>query len=100
MTVTLVYMDRLDVAGDVVETHSTYNTVEEALLQAAHNEMVTPGISLRIEKDGKKVAGPVEFKRALKAYRVARNEALTIDDAGVVTHDTTHHVTRMKGLVG
>ena len=99
MAVQLFYMDRLDTAGDMVETSAVYTSVEEALLQAAHNEMVAPGISLRIEKDGRQVAGPADFKKALKAYRTARNEALTIDDAGVVTHDTAHHVKHMKRLV-
>jgi hypothetical protein len=86
--------------GDAEETSAVYATVEEALLQAAHDEMVVPGKALRIEVDGVKVAGVSDFKKALKAYRQARNDSLSINDQGVVEWDTTKHVSAMKGLVG
>lgn len=85
--------------GDAEETHSTFNSLEEAMLQAAHNEMVTPGINVRIEVDGKKVAGVADFKKALKVYREARNQSLTITDQGVVEWDTSQQAAAMKGLV-
>jgi hypothetical protein len=84
--------------GASEETSAVYNSVEEAMLQAAHNEIVTPGVSIRIEVDGKKVAGPAEFKRALKLYREARNESLSINDQGVVEWDTAQHVQKMKAV--
>lgn len=98
MTVELVFKSlRYDDTGALDdETRATYSTVEEAVLQAAHNEMVTPGISLRVEVDGKKVAGPADFRKALKVYRHARNESLTINDQGVVEFESALHLRRVK----
>jgi translation initiation factor 2 alpha subunit (eIF-2alpha) len=100
MAVELIFKSRrhgLD--GELEETSAVYETVEEAMLQAAHNEMVIPGVTLRIEVDGKKVAGVTDFKKALKAYRQARNDSLSIDDQGVVSMDASLHVERMKDVV-
>lgn len=98
MSVTLVFKSlRYDENRVLVEeTSANYETVEEAMLQAAHNEMVTPGLSLRIEVDGKKVAGPADFKKALKVYREARNQSLSMNDQSVVEVDSSHHLRRMK----
>lgn len=101
MAVELIFKSRRNGPnGDAEETSAVYATVEEALLQAAHNEIVTPGVSLRIEVDGKKVAGVSDFKKALKAYRQARNDSLAIDDQGVISMDSALHLERMKGVVG
>jgi translation initiation factor 2 alpha subunit (eIF-2alpha) len=101
MAVELVFKARRhEQNGDAEETRSVYASVEEALLQAAQNEITMPGINLRVEVDGKKVAGPADFKKALKAYREARNQSLSINDQGVVEWDTTQHVTAMKGVLG
>ncbi len=101
MTVELVLKSlRQDENGEAEgETRSVYRSVEEALLQAAHNEMVAPGQNLRIEKNGEKVAGPADFKRALKAYREARNAGLSIGDDGMVTIDTSGHAKAMKRVL-
>lgn len=101
MAVLLVFKSRRNgPTGEAEETSAVYASVEEALLQAAHDEMVTPGKALRVEADGKVVAKPADFKRALKAYRQARNDSLTIDDQGVVSFDSSLHLDRMKGVLG
>lgn len=100
MTVQLIFKSRRNGPdGNAEETFATYSTVEEALLQAAHDEMVTPGKALRIEVDGAKVASVADFKKALKVYRQARNDSLSINDQGVVDFDSALHLQRMKGVV-
>lgn len=98
--VLLIFKSRRNAAnGEAEETSAVYASVEEALLQAAHDEMITPSKALRIEVDGKKVAGPADFKKALKAYRQARNDSLSINDQGVISMDSALHLERMKGAV-
>ncbi len=100
MAVLLIFKSRRNGPdGDAEETSAVYASVEEALLQAAHDEIVTPGKALRIEVDGKPVAKPADFKKALKAYRQARNDSLSIDDQGVISMDSALHAARMKGIL-
>jgi hypothetical protein len=58
-----------------VESRAVYATVREALLQAAHNEILEPGMEQRIEKNGTQVAGPNQIKEASKRLRGHRETA-------------------------
>lgn len=100
MSVELVYESlRRDENGVLEgETRATYASVEEAVLQAAHDLMVGGDKALRVEKDGSQVKGPADFRKALTAYRKARNKGLAMDDFGSISVDTSGHVKAMKGI--
>lgn len=100
MSAQLIYeIDRKDENGvQMSETHANYASIEEAMLQAAHDIMVGGTVPLRIEVDGKKVKGPADFKKAVTAYRKALNKGLSMDDSFNVIVDTSGHAKAMKGI--
>src|SRR4051812_8069785 len=57
-----------------VESRSVYASVREAMLQAAHNEILQPGMEQRIEQNGNKVAGKREIRAASKRLQGHRED--------------------------
>jgi hypothetical protein len=59
---------------DEVPWHAAYASVEEAMLQAAHDALVDPRENPRIEdEDGKKLKGAAEIKKAAKKLKDVRD---------------------------
>jgi hypothetical protein len=74
-----------------VETVAVYTTPTEALLQAAHNEILEPGVDQEIRRGDTKLLGKQAIKEAAKALKNHRGEAgheTGILDRGAVGYDT------------